>query len=592
MSSKATFLHLSDFHFAEETETEWESKLHPFSLFKEDIIGWQHRKNQKIDSILITGDIANSGQTNEYIFASNRFQEILKVTGVAIENVFFVPGNHDANRNEMTRPEEETIKSILEGNSDVNEYFRRYEDYRIFLDKFKPYVEFLETIKCPNKWGINKFGKPKPWYSIRKCIGGVFCQIVGLTTSLFIGKNEDVYGKIRLGARQLQECLYPVKGDEVVIMLAHHPIDWFYSEEQTYLQTLVGQNRALYLHGHSHKYRIENRNLFDLQLTSVGAGCGYSRSDKPNRYHILQLDLDKRRIFVWPRKWYPEAHVWRADNEWQKLNKDGSSAKRLRRPPILEEKALFTVEASNPYWLGKRRLSLREFPDVLENTTDEKGEINLAIVVGSGRYKEADHVSYGTDCIGLPEVTSLLANTNKPKTNITSCLDIDIFNTKDIEDKNLLLLGSGKVNYVTMKLLDQFGSILEFQFNHPHYTTLKSNSSGKTYLDGDQDDWGLGILCLMHNPWAAKMQKQRVIVLIAGFHPLGSLAANCLLREYITSVSARENNTFEDSIPMKIVRGRRLEFNEYVKRTPDIIERPLKNRTYIGSLGDEPEIVE
>jgi predicted phosphodiesterase len=591
MCPKATFLHLSDFHFRKENEWDYQ---HVFNHFKEDINSWQIRKNERIDGILITGDIAYSGQPDEYELAFDKIKEIMAITGVKMENIFLVPGNHDVDRNEITKPEEETTRSILESKSNVNEYFRRYGDYKIFLDKFKSYSQFLNKMGNTNIWETNEDGKIKPWYSIRTQIpiNGIFFRIVGLTSSLFISKNEDLFGKIHVSARQIQEGLNPIKGDEFVIMLAHHPLDWFYPEEKTLLQALIGHHkRAIFLHGHSHQYQIEHRSLFDSHLKCVAAGSVYSRSDNSNRYHILQIDLNSNKLTLWPRKWYPDRE-WREDNDWKELDDDQSCAVELPRiVPIVEMPPQIVSEISNPYSLNNKQLSFSDFPDnILCQTADKDGKIDISVVVGSGRFKEADHVSYGTDCIGIPEITTLLNHT--PKTYVSSSLDIDIFNTEDMKDKNLLLLGSGKVNYVTMKLLERFKGTLGFQFNHPEYTTLNSSSSGKLYTDGDQDDWGLGILALMRNPWAADAKKQRIIILIAGFHPLGSMAANKLLCDFIDNPGERENNRVDKSIPMKIIRGRRIGFSQYLDRISDVIENPIRNRTYIGKLKEKPEIVE
>jgi len=229
-------------------------------------------------------------------------------------------------------------------------------------------------------------------------------------------------------------------------------------------------------------------------------------------------------------------------------------------------------------------------------TADERGKIKVKIVVGSGRFIEADHVSYGTDCLGLPEITAALEKI--PNIDITSCLDIDVFNTPTLSEENLILSGSGKVNYVTLKLLERFSGTTDFKFNHPVYSTITSSSSGITYVDGDQENWGLGVLSLMRNPWASDFKKARIIILMAGFHPLGSIAANKVLTDFIKYPNMRQNNIskfnthFENgSIPTKIIRGFGVSFEDYVKTNRDVIERPIKNKTYIGRLS-KVEILE
>jgi predicted MPP superfamily phosphohydrolase len=597
---QATFLHLSDFHFR--ADTVWDSKG-LFVGFENDLQQWQ-QAGRSIDAIVITGDIAFSGQKKDYQLALKKINKIIELTHVKMENVFVIPGNHDLNRSEISKPEEVTTRYILENCNNVDEFFRQYQDYELFLDKFKAYREFTNLLKTPNKWNDN--GDPKnglrPWYSVRRQIpdkeNGIFFRIIGLTTALFIDKTikaEEMYGKIRISARQIQECLNEAKNDEFILLLGHHPISWFCPDDNRLVKTLVGQKKAIYLHGHVHEHDLEHNVQFNRQFHSLCTGSVYSESTHPNKYHIFSLDFDTNKLIVWPRKWNMQ---WHQDNDLIDLNTDQSYRINLpwERNLVNPQNSIFTPSPGlNPYDLNGRQLSFIDFPDLLKMTADKQGKIKVKVVVGSGRFTEADHVSYGTDCLGIPEITAALEkpdeNGKLPNIDISSCLDIDIFNTPMISEENLILLGSGKVNYVTLKLLEHFGGTTDFKFNHPEYSTITSSRSGITYVDGDQENWGLGILALFRNPWASDIKKARIIILMAGFHPLGSIAANKVLTDFVKYPYMRRDNIpkanthFTDgSIPMKILRGHGVSFADYVNTNRDIIERPIKNKTYIGRL--------
>lgn len=584
---KATFLHLSDFHCRKATKHDSSG---PFDEFIVDIGEWcDNHKDCQIDSILISGDIAYSGTSYQYTLAEDMINRILEVTEVKNECLFLVPGNHDVNFAKITKPEEETIRSILGKRSKIDDFLKKYNNYKIFLDKFKSYSAFQDRMaNSSTSWKKGSNKKLKPWYSVCVTINGIKFRIIGLTTSLLASENEITHGSIHVGKYQIQEVLIPQKRDEFVIMLSHHPIDWFDEDESWALQVLMGKKKAIYLHGHSHHHRSYHTSISpDVEYRSISAGALYSGSHYRHKYHIFQIDSVSKKLRLWPREWKTDGDGWREDSDWRNLDADGSWTTNLSK--IVH--ALPVPKILNPYCLASKQLSFRNFPDILTQTKDKNEKINIAVVIGSGRYLHSDHVSYGTDCLEIPEVIDLLKDWNR-NIHVSSHLDIDVYNTKSLQDKNLLIIGSGKVNFVTMKLLERFGNALKFRFT-PLYNVIVSNiGRDKMYRDGEREDWGLGIICLTQNPWAAEVQKERVVILIAGFHPLGSIASANLLRRYIENPTVRENNKFDETIPMKIVRGRPIEFNEYHKRISDVIMRPINTPTYIGNIRQVPQIVE
>lgn len=47
--------------------------------------------------LLIAGDITNTGSHSEFEIASQRIRDIMELLNISLDNVFFVPGNHDSN---------------------------------------------------------------------------------------------------------------------------------------------------------------------------------------------------------------------------------------------------------------------------------------------------------------------------------------------------------------------------------------------------------------------------------------------------------------------------------------------------------------
>ena len=582
---KITFLHVSDFHFQEGTNVD--SNL-LFNEFLKDIKMWRKSKNnRKYDFIFITGDITHSGCSNDYSIAYKKLEEVISTAECESKGLFLVPGNHDIIQNRI-RPVEEGLNNLIHRSELTwDNIFNENKDYEIFLDKFENYQCFINWFNNSNTlWEKDSF-----WFSRRIESKGIALRIIGLTTPLIMSREGNRRGEIVMVFRQLQEALYGRQEDEFTIVLGHHPINWLGDNEYYSFQVLLGKYCQIYLHGHTHMSRNFNLSFSpEIEYRSLAAGCLYHGSNYPNSYHIFQIDSDKNEFRLWPRKWYPEAQRWSANPTWQNLNSDGSWSTSLSKiQKLYSDYERQDIEFDSPYILGNKNLSFIDFPEVLTQTIHENERIDIAVVYGSGRFINSDHVSYGTDALVMPELITLLKDWN-PKINFSSYLDIDIYNTKDLENKNLFIVGSGKVNYITDKLLKLFGNNLKFEFT-PQYNVIVSNcGSYKRYADSG--DPCRGILCLTKNPWATKVGNQRILVLMAGLHPIGTIAANYLLYNYIKNPNLRHNNYHDQSIPFKIVRGNPIGHSKYLERSSEVIDHPHNTPTYIGNIIYPPEIVE
>lgn len=251
-------------------------------------------------------------------------------------------------------------------------------------------------------------------------------------------------------------------------------------------------------------------------------------------------------------------------------------------------------ERRSPYVLGRTPISFTNFLDLLEEARGTDGKINIGVVMGSGRCKVADHTSYGTDAILVPEIIDSLKDWNKDIT-VSSYLDIDIFGTKDIANKNLIIIGSGKVNLLTMELLAYFRRDLKVRFPFMDTGDIYSEcGSGKPRrYEAEKINWGSneGLLSLIVNPWAAVQGNKRLIILAAGSHPIGTIASMRLLNDYIKYRENRADNKHDEHVPAKIVRGIRVEEEEYSIRYPELQETPKNTPTYIGNI-ESYEILE
>lgn len=313
----------------------------------------------------------------------------------------------------------------------------------------------------------------------------------------------------------------------------------------------------------------------------------------------------------------------------------------------------------DPYMLGDKHLSFKEFPDILTKTKDKDGKIKVAFAFGSGRFPMSAHIGYIIDALFVPEMAISLDRWARKKNldlEIQSGLDVYI-DDEDLQEWNIVVIGSPRVNYVAKKLegflsknlfswddvpgrdSDRLIEFLEDQLNikwkknveikktddntvivtdgkkpitlefnwnlwkviiksnnrkiyecipkeeenkrniydeklkvrfNPGYLEIASDCSGTIYHATVGDGRDTGFLTMINNPWAADQKQNRIIVLSAGNHPVGSVAALELLAKYVEHPRSRRDNNFDNRIPAKVVMGCPKECKGYRPNPPDI----------------------
>lgn len=308
-----TFVHLSDIHFGQEKKG---GELHVNNDVKErllDDVSQVAKKiaNGKVTGVIITGDIVYSGKPDQYQAAGAWLDKLTAVGGCEPTDVQVVPGNHDVDRNEITRLTREMLKNIVDGGESVlDDYLSTQRDREVLYGRFSAYRTFADGYKCSlDKEGGgagDRIVNLSPHRSLR---------FVGLNTAL-ICSEDDVKGKLLLGKKQ--QVLPITKGQELVV-LAHHPLTWLRDSEEA--RRYIKSRARVFIAGHEHEPAVHvemlNQNCH-LMTLSAGATIPPNADDKYfYSYNFLQFSWDHKsdglRVLVHPRKWCTEKKIFIED---------------------------------------------------------------------------------------------------------------------------------------------------------------------------------------------------------------------------------------------------------------------------------------
>ncbi|MBL8149111.1 MAG: HEAT repeat domain-containing protein [Blastocatellia bacterium] len=285
------FIHLSDIHFGYGDE----ERRYSLHLQLTDLITSLKKevKELKIDALLVTGDIAFSGQVHQYEEATKQLKNIASSIGLEERSIFLVPGNHDVDRNVANKDTRRMLKALREEaepidnsltDEDLEKLKNRMHNYLEFSKDFAPFV--IEGVEGTLYWQHR--------YPTSK---GLKVRLVGLNTALLCQDNKDK-GKLQVGNKQISETLSEVTDNEIVIIMTHHPLDqiddgyWIIDSRE--ILPRLNQNAQLHLCGHIHQANISRTVSGGGQdIVRIIAGATHGEKREIYSYNICEIGMNE-----------------------------------------------------------------------------------------------------------------------------------------------------------------------------------------------------------------------------------------------------------------------------------------------------------
>ena len=325
-STLFSWLHLSDLHANHGSAEHWQNQQRILSALVQDIPKAIERGAPRPEVVLVTGDIAFSGnavkrageaESREYARAREWLTEVAAAIQVGPGSIFMVPGNHDVARSTKGVPRG-IVQGLRRGDPTVDEALSEADHLEILRGRLAGYLRFCDELNpvcaVPGSWAHG--------VSVER--GRLLVRLVGLNTALLCNDDAD-QGQLRLGEAQLSHLLEPArKQNEVIVALSHHPLQggWLADEEKA--ASWVRNHAQVHLSGHVHQARSrESRHGAGPRHVAVVAGAVHEDA-KPREvpaahgYNIAALLCapdGSVTLRVWPRRWIPSRAHFASDSE-------------------------------------------------------------------------------------------------------------------------------------------------------------------------------------------------------------------------------------------------------------------------------------
>lgn len=297
-----TFLHLSDLHFG---QARGEASQHfdqerVTRLLLNDIVSVADKLGAP-DAVLVTGDIAFSGQDHEYVAAMDWLEHLCKTLRVETDRLWLVPGNHDVNRREVLdhyvprviheslRKNPAHLSQVLLEHSDAQEKLKA-----TLLPKFRAYATFVEKLRRP------MFTASAPFWTQRidSALGPVV--VIGLNTCLLSYDNDDAPSTLALGAGQLERLFREIPDNALVVVLGHHPPEWL-CDGSSLVQYLQKHPNVLFT-GHVHDQGgLVTHPLHCGGILHFVAGAGHKPANEQGKHAYAWVRLRVQGVDLFPR---------------------------------------------------------------------------------------------------------------------------------------------------------------------------------------------------------------------------------------------------------------------------------------------------
>ena len=285
MLEKFSWLHVSDFHFKAGSD-QFSQEVSTTALL--DDISARLSGEQPLRFVVATGDIAFSGKPSEYKVAAQFLKTLASTTGVGMDRIFVVPGNHDVDRSTQEYLYEGVVQRLTNQEA-VDDFLGREPDRAALLQRQSAFRAFQDQLFADGTTRLTDDNLAR----VRALdVDGLRICVLELNSAWLSG-SKDQPGRLLIGERQMINALRLAEKYQphLTFCLVHHPMDWL-SEFDRMSCTGRLLPRLNILHcGHLHRHEVSVRLLPGAQCILVAAGSSHVSRFFQNSYNLVEFDI-------------------------------------------------------------------------------------------------------------------------------------------------------------------------------------------------------------------------------------------------------------------------------------------------------------
>lgn len=306
---RLSFIQLSDIHFNKNSGNPYDIDNALRKGLFEDIRYEAKKALERVDGLLVCGDIAFSAQPDEYETAKSFLRQVANVFELSLSKVYCVAGNHDVDQlltkkskllqlaqKRLVDLEQETAESI---DREIDNLQNDPHVSGILLSALKNYNSAVEemssnySIAKPNWQSSIQLGDYKLW------IYGMNSVLISSHLDHFDDFGNRVNGKERKMVINQGQIPIPERNN-IYLTMCHHPPECWSNQE---MSEFMDKRVRIQLYGHIHKQSID-ANDERIRIYSGALQPEHGDGWKP-QYNWIQIYIEEDVLFVeiYPREY-------------------------------------------------------------------------------------------------------------------------------------------------------------------------------------------------------------------------------------------------------------------------------------------------
>lgn len=296
---KLTWVHISDLHFGHGDAHYLFDQVGVTNALIRDAERMCKRLGPP-DLLVVTGDIAFSGQSTQYDQARQWLRELHALLG-GHARILMVPGNHDIDRKQGGMGSGKVLHAGLRSDPRLlDELLRDPEQMKAIWPKLQAYSDFSKNfegcaIDSASPFWVQELFLPKFPRKLVAC---------GLNTALQCFDEKDGPANLRLGRGQLLRAVEQQSPEALLLVLQHHPPEWLSDGRD--LTNQLQQRPHIQFSGHVHQQQgIAHATLVGGARLQFVAGAGHTDSNEAGYHAYAWGQLDGQGLAYYSRVWAP-----------------------------------------------------------------------------------------------------------------------------------------------------------------------------------------------------------------------------------------------------------------------------------------------
>lgn len=279
-----TWLHISDLHLRESASWSQDGVL---SRMLDDI----RRRSADglvIDFVLVTGDLAFSGEESQYHLVEAFLDDLAATLHLSASLIYCVPGNHDVQRDTQTMCFKGARQS-LHSENDVYAFLQTTAERETLLARQANYFSFQERYSSEQE---RESTTDRLGYVSTVSIDDLRIAIVGLNSAWLAEGGVDDERQLLLGEHQVENALAIAKraSTDLVVSMQHHPFDFLRRFDKSATKRSIENACDIVHFGHLHETQVSQAVSPAGSCLILGAGAAFDSRSFRNAYSIIQFD--------------------------------------------------------------------------------------------------------------------------------------------------------------------------------------------------------------------------------------------------------------------------------------------------------------